>query len=206
MRSYLVFIQCLEWSSPWHSYIIQINTCIFFIRSIILAAHLKKKKEYLRWGMQLCQGYDIKLLHKKTTRDHFVYAPSQWEMTLQRNVGRMQKMIPEQQLNLCLPWGINTLRLRQNLRHFTDDIFKCVLLNEYAWISFKISLKFIPKFRIYNIPALVQIMAWHWPGNKPLSGTNRYVDSTPTSEVTPVAIRYIRPFHPGHTSQYHGHG
>ena len=28
----------------------------------------------------------------------------------------------------------------------------------------------------------------------------RYVDSTPTSEVTPVTIRYIRPPHHGHTS------
>ena len=33
----------------------------------------------------------------------------------------------------------------------------------------------------------------------------RYVDGTPTSEVTPVTIWYIRPPHHGHTSQYHGH-
>ena len=33
----------------------------------------------------------------------------------------------------------------------------------------------------------------------------RYVDGTPTSEVTPVTIRYIHPPHHGHTSQYHGH-
>ena len=32
----------------------------------------------------------------------------------------------------------------------------------------------------------------------------RYVDGTPTSEVTPVTIRYIRPPHHDHTSQYHG--
>ena len=32
----------------------------------------------------------------------------------------------------------------------------------------------------------------------------RYVDGTPTSEVTPVTIRYIRPRHHGQTSQYHG--
>ena len=40
-----------------------------------------------------------------------------------------------------------------------------------------------------------------------ISNTNvtRYVDSTPMSEVTPVTIRYIRPPHHGHTSQYHGH-
>ena len=33
----------------------------------------------------------------------------------------------------------------------------------------------------------------------------RYVDGTPTSEVTSVTIRYIRPYYHGHISQYHGH-
>ena len=50
-----------------------------------------------------------------------------------------------------------------------DDIFKCIFLNENIWISLKISQKFIPKGAINNIPALVQIMAWCWLGNKPLS-------------------------------------
>ena len=31
---------------------------------------------------------------------------------------------------------------------------------ENVWISIKISLKFVPKDPINNIPALVQIMAW----------------------------------------------
>ena len=35
--------------------------------------------------------------------------------------------------------------------------------------SVKISLKFVLKGPINNIPALVQIMAWHRPGDKPLS-------------------------------------
>ena len=42
-------------------------------------------------------------------------------------------------------------------------------LNENALISLKFSLKFVPKNRINNIPAMVQIMAWRWPGDKPLS-------------------------------------
>ena len=50
---------------------------------------------------------------------------------------------------------VNTLRPRQNGRHFADDIFKCIFLNENAWISLKISLKCVPKVRIHNIPALV---------------------------------------------------
>ena len=61
------------------------------------------------------------------------------------------------------------LRPRQNWRHFADDIFKCIVLNENAWISLRISLEFVPKVRINNIPALVQIMAWGRPGDKPLS-------------------------------------
>ena len=63
----------------------------------------------------------------------------------------------------------NTLRPRQNGRHFAYDIFKCIFLSENAWISLKISLKFVPKVRINNISALVQIMAWRRPSDKPLS-------------------------------------
>ena len=66
------------------------------------------------------------------------------------------------------PW-LNTLRLRQNGWQFADDIFKCIFLNENLWISFKISLRFVPKGPICNIPALVQIMAWHRPVDKTLS-------------------------------------
>ena len=64
---------------------------------------------------------------------------------------------------------INTLRPIQNGRHFTDDIFKYIFLNENVWILINISLKSIRKCPINNIPALVQIMAWHRPGDKPLS-------------------------------------
>ena len=64
---------------------------------------------------------------------------------------------------------VNTLRLRQNGRHFADDIFKCIFLHENVWIPIKISLKFVPKGPINNIPALVQIMAWRRPGDKPFS-------------------------------------
>ena len=72
---------------------------------------------------------------------------------------------------------VNTLRPRQNGRHFADDIFKRIFLNENILIPIKISLKFVPKGLINNIPALVQIMAWRRPGDKPLSET-MMVDST----------------------------
>ena len=64
---------------------------------------------------------------------------------------------------------VNTLRLRQNGHCFADDTFKCIFLIENVIISIKISLKFVPKVQISNIPALVQIMAWCWPGANPLS-------------------------------------
>ena len=66
-------------------------------------------------------------------------------------------------------WAINSLRPRLNRCHFADNIFKCIFLNENEWILSRISLKFVPKVRINNIPALVQIMAWRRPGDKPLS-------------------------------------
>ena len=64
---------------------------------------------------------------------------------------------------------LNTLRQRQNGRHFAGDIFKRIFFNENVWISIKISLKFVPKGPINKIPALFQIMAWRRPGDKPLS-------------------------------------
>ena len=72
---------------------------------------------------------------------------------------------------LMFDWteALNTLRPKQNGRHFADDIFKRIFLNENVWIPIKISLKFVPKDPINNIPALVQIMAWRRPGDKPLS-------------------------------------
>ena len=45
--------------------------------------------------------------------------------------------------------------------------------NETIWISIKISLKSIAKGPTNNIPALVQIMAWCRPGDKPLSEATR---------------------------------
>ena len=65
---------------------------------------------------------------------------------------------------------INSLRPRQMAAILADDIFKWIFLNENVIISIEISLKSVPKGPIDNIPALVQIMAWRRPGDKPLSG------------------------------------
>ena len=80
---------------------------------------------------------------------------------------------------------INSLRLRQNRRHFAEDVFKCNFLNGNVWIPIKISLKFVPTGPINNIPALVQIMAWRRPGDKPLP--------EPMMDSLPTHICIIRP-------------
>ena len=51
-------------------------------------------------------------------------------------------------------------------------IFQSILLSENVCISIKISLKFVPKGPINNIPGLVQIMACCRPGNKPFIWVN----------------------------------
>ena len=83
------------------------------------------------------------------------------------------RRIPAQYLQCTLQhayWGcstppnsLNTLRRKQNCRQFAD-ISKRIFLNVNAWNPLTISLMFVPKFQ-----TLVQIMAWHRLGDKPLS-------------------------------------
>ena len=64
---------------------------------------------------------------------------------------------------------VQLIEAEKNGRHFPDDIFKCIFLNENVYISIKISLKFVPKDPINKNPALVLIMAWCLLGERPLS-------------------------------------
>ena len=50
-----------------------------------------------------------------------------------------------------------------------DDMFKWIFFNEDSRIPIQISLKFVLKSPFDKKPALVQIMAWRRPGDKPLS-------------------------------------
>ena len=79
--------------------------------------------------------------------------------------------VPVEQLIMPAPSPLSniTLRPKQDGRYFTDDVLKCIFLNENVWIPIKISLKPVSNDPINNIPALVQIMAWRRPGDKPLS-------------------------------------
>ena len=62
-----------------------------------------------------------------------------------------------------------TLGERQNRRNVEDNIFKRIFLNGNCCVFIEISLRFVPKGPINNIPAFVQMMAWHRSGDKPLS-------------------------------------
>ena len=55
----------------------------------------------------------------------------------------------------------------QNGRHLTDDISRCISLNEKICIVIKIWLKFVPDGGIENYPALDKVMAWYQTGDKP---------------------------------------
>ena len=63
---------------------------------------------------------------------------------------------------------VKTLRPRQDGRYFADNTLRCIFLNGNAFISLKISLKFVAKVRINSILSLVQMMAWCWTSDRPL--------------------------------------
>ena len=119
----------------------------------VFSLNKQLNKHSISHWFQMLWSCHITVMDDITTAKHYQYVDILW------NHGNWK----------C---NFNTLRLRQNGRYFADDTFKCIFFNENAWISLKISLKFVPKVQINNIPALIQIMAWRRPGDKPLSETN----------------------------------
>ena len=69
-------------------------------------------------------------------------------------------------------WGLivfNSSPPGQNGRHFADDIFGCIFVNEKFYILIKILLKFVPNGSNDYDPTSVEVMAWCRKGDKPLS-------------------------------------
>ena len=100
---------------------------------------------------QLCDGDNIyNHTHRKVFKEIplFVYK----EMTIwMKHAGRLidsvkmtTDMYNNSRIVTQLDLSFNTLRPKQNGRHFPDDIFKCIFFNENVWISLKISLRFVP--------------------------------------------------------------
>ena len=113
----------------------------------------------------------------------------------------IQCLRPPTPYGITLPHWVDTLRPRQNGCHFADVTFKRIFVNENVRILIEISLKFVPKGPINNIPALVQIIAWRRSGDKPLS--EPMIVSLPTHicvtrpqwvKDEPFHYVYVRPF------------
>ena len=141
-----------------------------------------------KFGMQILSILNIVIIWKMRNCSNYAFQiECLWSILVQRS---------DEQASLCCtlihenmdlfspawvrckrPWyfsliwqlPINSSPPGQNGRHFADYICNCIFLIENVWISFKISLKFVPNVRIDNIPAWVQIMAWRQIGDKPLS-------------------------------------
>ena len=79
----------------------------------------------------------------------------------------MENVLPSFKL---LIWyrTINLFPPGQNGQHLIYDIFKYIFMNENYCILIRVSLKFVPEGPIENTSALVQEMAWHKTGDKPL--------------------------------------
>ena len=107
------------------------------------------------------------LIEKSLTEIYLPHPNQQWQLWHIKQTSSTQNA--ESTRNVLQNWSLNTLRPRQNGRHFADNTFKCIFLNENVGISITISLKFVPKDPNINNSALVQIMAWCRSGDKPLS-------------------------------------
>ena len=95
---------------------------------------------------------------------------SPWILVWEKH--RIKRNALESRLLLCrvmsdwdLKYAVTTLTPRQ-----MDAISQMKFSNGFPWMKvFEFSLRFVPKGPINKIPALVQIMAWRRPGDKPLS-------------------------------------
>ena len=69
--------------------------------------------------------------------------------------------------NKFITTGVNSSP-GQHGHHFTDNIFKCIFINEKLCILIWIPLNFVPMGPIDNESTSVQVMAWRRTGDKPL--------------------------------------
>ena len=126
--------------------------------------HLYCREDIIKWVMEI---YNLVYRHNKYVWLSFLHLSFQ-QPNLKISTAKIQLCCVSLNIRIQNSSTI-TLRPRQNLRHFADDIFKCVSLNGYLLISITVWLKFVPKGPNTNIPSLVQIIAWRRPGDKPLS-------------------------------------
>ena len=153
--------------------------------------------------MSCCILSEIKLTTTTCKRQRKYEIETPKELSNQQKTNQLghSKLVLIHSLLKVIHWD-----LRWKGHNFADDIFKCIFLNENCCILIKISLKFVTKGPINNIPELVQIMAWHQPGDKPLSEPMMVIGidhDTVCAGVVGTAIRHStscagvrRYFHP----------
>ena len=91
---------------------------------------------------------------------------------------------------------LNTFRPIQNGSHFADDTFKCIFVKENVRIFIKLSVQFVPRGPVNNIPALVQIIARRRPGDKPLPEPMMvywriYISLGPNELITRLGTKWL---------------
>ena len=109
---------------------------------VISAHHLNiiKKYKILHYSPILCNGKMVIIPRVECVTITQWSQPSESVMgwNCLHVIGVVHSRIVDQE-------QVNTLRPRQNGRHFADDILKCIFLNEKVWIPIEISLKFVSK-------------------------------------------------------------
>ena len=145
----------------WHLYII----CIQQYSDVTLSAMASPTAGIFTVCLAVCSGA-YQIIHQSFTSLVFLWGIQWIPLTKGQLRGKCFYLMTSSWTPVVY---FNSLRLRQNGRFFADDTFKRIFLNENIIISTKNSLKFVPEGLINNIPALVLIMVWRRPGDKPLS-------------------------------------
>ena len=101
----------------------------------------------LQWPHHVCSSIKVTCRESKFTPRVFLWGIDNKQRIANCNVLCVHSVWP---INSSTPW--------QSGRHFADDIFRCIFLNEKFCILIKISLKFVSKVPIDNISALVKII------------------------------------------------
>ena len=123
--------------------------CVSFCVLMVVFLHVSLHTEVLelKFPMRFLWKFDILVTYM-----HLEYGRGQGPRTPMRfayNGG-----------DLLTHWGRNKMAA----------IFQTTYSNGFSWwISINMSLEFVPRGPINNIPTLVQVMAWRRPGDKPLS-------------------------------------
>ena len=141
-----------------------------FCFCIILFITYQSRAIYVIWScffMAIRKLYTLPklIVHISSFRYDWHWYILSYEFKFKKETAWNVKLV--RQTHLCIRF--NTLRPKQNGRHFADDTFNNIFVNENVRILITFSLIFVPKGSINNIPALVQIMAWRRWGDKPLS-------------------------------------